>query len=62
MGQRARMTELRPDVPAVARPDSGETSQATHVRAGSENEVSRLLRIPMVDLHLTNERQGGTAR
>ncbi len=58
MGQRSRMTKLWPDLSVVGRSDLGETSQERHVDAGSENEISRLFRITMVDLHLTDERHG----
>jgi hypothetical protein len=52
------MTKLWPDLSVVGRSDLGETSQERHVDAGSENEISRLFRITMVDLHLTDERHG----
>jgi hypothetical protein len=61
MGQRTRMTKLRPNMGTVRRSDLGEPSEKRIVGTGPKNQISRLLRIAGIDLNLTDKRQSGTA-
>lgn len=62
MSQRAGMAELRPDLGTVGGSGVDEPTEETIVGTGLEHEVPRFLRIAIVDLNLTNERQGCAAR
>jgi hypothetical protein len=55
------MTELRPHPGTPIRSDPGEASEELIVGSRPEYEISGLLRIAGIDLHLTDERQCSAA-